>query len=248
MSASGLLWMTAFLLLAPHLLRPRRGGPKPEIHGLSAFLWWIVRFYGGFWHRLELPVGLAPLPARGPAILIANHTCGIDNFLLQAACRRKLGFLIVQDWYEFWMCRPFCRMLACIPVRRDGRDLAATRAALRAGTGRVVPIFPEGRIIPSSGRAFGTPQSGAAFLALRSRVPVIPAYISGTPTTDQIFQALGTPSHARVVFGAPVDLSRFTTDGAHIDKATLRAATDVLFNAIRSLRDQFPPEQMGSDG
>jgi 1-acyl-sn-glycerol-3-phosphate acyltransferase len=243
MSPTLLLLMTAGLLLLPHLIRPRGGKPADIRTPLELGLWWFVRSYCGFWHRLAKPVGMAPLPEHGPAILISNHTCGIDNFILQAACRRKLGFLIVQDWYDFWMLRPFCQWLDCIPVRRDGRDLAAARAALRAlERGRVVPIFPEGRITPCSGREFGTPHPGSAFLALRSHAPVIPAYISGTPRTSDIFRALCTPSRARVVFGPPVDLSRFATDDDHIDKQTLRAATDALFDAVRSLRDRFPPD------
>ena len=243
MSPTLLLLITFTLLLSPHLIRPRGGEPAEIAGPVETGLWWFVRFYCGFWHHLARPVGMAPLPEHGPTILISNHTCGIDNFLLQASCERKLGFLIVQDWYDFWMLRPFCRWIGCIPVRRDGRDLAATRAALRAlEQGRVVPIFPEGRIRPESGHGFGTPQPGSAFLALRSGVPVIPAYISGTPRTSDIFRALRTPSRARVVFGPPVDLSRFAGPGEHIDKATLQAATEALFDAIRSLCDRFPPD------
>jgi 1-acyl-sn-glycerol-3-phosphate acyltransferase len=224
------------LLAVPALLRPRPH-PRPEIHGALRLLWWLNRFLCGFWHRLELE-RLAPLPEHGPAILIANHTCGIDNFLLQAGCDRVLGFMIVQDWYDHWLCHPFCRLLDCIPVKRDGRDLAATRAALRAlEQGRVVPIFPEGRIIPTSGREFGEGKPGAAYIALRANVPVIPAYISGTPETRSIWEALRTPSHAKVVFGDPIDLTPYQT-GGHATKDAAPEVTEVFMNAIRALRDR----------
>jgi 1-acyl-sn-glycerol-3-phosphate acyltransferase len=140
--------------------------------------------------------------------LIANHTCGIDHLLLQATTYRVLGFMIAQEYYDNRLFHPFCKLIRCIPVKRDGRDLSATRAALRAlEEGRVVPIFPEGRILPTSGRELGEIKQGAAFLALRAGVPVIPAYIRGTPETNQIGPSLITPSSARVVFGKPVDLS-----------------------------------------
>lgn len=113
------------LLLASWLLQPRRR-ERPEIHGLLELLWWINAAYCGFWHRLEYP-RIAPLPDRGPAILIANHTCAVDHMLLQASCRRVLGFMIAQEFYHMPISRPFCRLLGCIPVRRDGHDLAATR-------------------------------------------------------------------------------------------------------------------------
>src|SRR5262249_28955956 len=145
--------LASLLLWVPWFLRPRRAsGGEDEIRGGLRLLWWVNATYCGFFHRLERE-GMAPLPTRGAAILISNHTCGIDHLVLRAGCRRVLGFMIAQEFYEHWLCRPFCRLLGCIPVRRDGRDLAATRAALRAlEQGRVVPIFPEGRILPTSGR------------------------------------------------------------------------------------------------
>lgn len=240
MSSLSLLLFSALLLLIPWALAPRPV-PRPEIHGLLRLLWWLDRFYCGFWHRLETES--APLPDQGPAILISNHTCGIDNFLLQAGCRRVLGFLIVQDWYDNRFAHPFCKLLHCIPVRRDGRDLAATRAALRAlEQGRVVPIFPEGRIVPTSGREFAEPKSGVAFLALKAQAPVIPAYIRGTPATTDIGRALMTPSRARVTYGPPIDLSRFSsTHSDHPDRETLSQVAEHLMSAIRALRDAETP-------
>ena len=144
--------------------------------------------------------------------------------------------MIAKEFYDFWVCRPFCRLIGCIPVRRDGRDLAAIRAALRAlEEGRVVPIFPEGKILPTSGRELGEGKSGVAFIALHARVPVIPAYIRGTPETKNVWKALITPSRARVVFGPPIDLSDFPP-GLPIDKPTLAAVTERLMDAIRELR------------
>src|SRR5215213_1628974 len=195
MSGFSLLVCSALVLVGPWLLLPVRR-ERPEIHGYLRVLDWINRFYCACWHGLRSE-GMAPLPERGPAILISNHTCCVDNLLLQAASRRVLGFLIAQEFYDHWAIRPFCRVLGCIPVRRDGRDLAATRAALRAlEEGRVVPMFPEGKIHPTSGREIGQGKPGAAFIALNARVPVIPAYIRGTPPTRSIWKALYTPSHA----------------------------------------------------
>jgi 1-acyl-sn-glycerol-3-phosphate acyltransferase len=222
------------ILFLPGALAPSRRA-TPEIHGVIRLLWWLNLWYCHVVHRLQ-STGPAPLPERGAAILIANHTCGIDHMILQAATRRLLGFIIAKEFYDFWACRPFCRMIGCIPVRRDGRDLAALRAALRAlEEGRVVPIFPEGKILPTSGRELGEGKSGVAFIALHARVPVIPAYIRGTPETSNVWKALLTPSRARIVFGAPIDLSEFPPS-LPIDKPTLAAVTERLMDAIRELR------------
>lgn len=207
-----LLTLTIVLLTLPHIILPARSGlsrqqSQPEIHGTLRPMHWMVIAYCALWHRLRTN-GWAPLPETGPAILIANHTCGIDHLVLQAGCRRVLGFIIAREYYDWSLIHWFCKRVGCVPVNRDGRDLQAIRAALRSlACGHVMSTFPEGRITPSSGREFGPILPGAAFLAVRAGVPVIPAYIRGTPETNQIGESLITPSQAVVIFGEPIDLS-----------------------------------------
>ena len=91
--------------------------------------------------------------------------------LLQAASRRLLGFMVAREYYESPWLHWICSHIGCIPVNRDGRDLAAIRAAMRAlGEGRVVPIFPEGTIVPESGRRLGRDEAGQR-LTSRAGVP-----------------------------------------------------------------------------
>jgi 1-acyl-sn-glycerol-3-phosphate acyltransferase len=210
---------------------------KPEIRGILRPLWWVNAFYCAFWHKLERN-RKAPLPEHGPAILISNHTSGVDHMILQAGCRRVLGFLIAQEYFDLWFCRPICKLIGCIPVKRDGRDLTAMRAALRAlEAGRVVPIFPEGRIHATSGRELGEAKSGAAYIAIRSGAPVIPAYIRGTPKTGEVFRALATPSHTRVVFGAPIELEPVGSSDRESERERIDRVTEQFMAAIRALKE-----------
>ncbi len=213
--------------------------PKPEVRGVLVPLWWFNRLYTSFLHRLEIQAD-APLPAEAAAILISNHTCGIDHLILQAGTRRLLGFMITEAYYNHPVYHPFCKMINCIPVKTEGNDATALRAGIRAlRDGRVLPIFPEGRINPSSGREFHDPKPGAAYLALRTGVPVIPAYISGTPPTAEIPAVCFTPSHARLVFGPPIDLSDLMEGKGHQDeRARVDEAMHRMFGAIVALRDQ----------
>ncbi len=196
---------------------------------------WMVIAYCALWHRLRTN-GWAPLPERGPAILIANHTCGIDHLVLQAGCRRVLGFIIAREYYDWSLIHWFCKRVGCVPVNRDGRDLQAIRAALRAlGDGHVLTTFPEGRITPSSGRELGPMLPGAAFLAVRAGVPVIPAYIRGTPETNQIGASLMTPSQAVVTFGDPIGFTDFEPKQAG-DKAVQAEVSRRFLEAFLDLK------------
>ena len=196
---------------------------------------WMVVAYCAIWHRLKSN-GWAPLPESGPALLIANHTCGIDHLILQAGSRRILGFVIAREYYDWPLIHWFCKLVGCVPVNRDGRDLQAIREALRAlSEGHVLTTFPEGRITPSSGREFGAMLPGAAFLAIRAGVPVIPAYIRGTPETDQIGESLVTPSRAVVTFGRPIDLADFQPNQAG-DKAVQAEVSRRFLKAWNDLK------------
>ena len=199
MNSALLLLLSILFLSIPGLMvgSRKRDGPPEDMHEIRGPLRWLYRgiqFYCTTWHGLRIK-GYAPLPGSGPALLIANHTCGIDHMLLQASSRRLLGFMIAREYYESPWLHGICSHIGCIPVNRDGRDLAAIRAALRAlGEGRVLPIFPEGRITPASGRRLGEMRPGSAYLAIRAGVPVVPAYIIGTPGTDEILPSLAMPS------------------------------------------------------
>jgi 1-acyl-sn-glycerol-3-phosphate acyltransferase len=241
-----LLVLAILLVSLPGFLHreARRAGTRPEVHGFLKVLHWVFRAYCALWHQLRSE-GYAPLPEAGPAILIANHTCGIDHVLLQAASRRLLGFMIAREYYESRWLRGICSYIGCIPVNRDGRDLAAIRAALRAlGEGRVLPIFPEGRIVPASGRRLGEIRPGSAYIAIRAGVPVVPAYIIGTPTTDEILESLATPSRARVVFGEPIDLSDIPPDRAG-DKAVQAEVSARFQRALLALQARAIAAQDG---
>jgi 1-acyl-sn-glycerol-3-phosphate acyltransferase len=248
MSVWMLLFLTALVLLAPWAWaawgRALSASPQmrqPEIHGFKALLGGLIALYCQLFHRLKF-TAKAPLPDFGPAILIANHTCGIDHMLLQAASNRVLGFMVAREYYEWGWLRPLCDYVGCIPVNRDGRDVAAMRAAIRAlKAGRVLPIFPEGHVVPASGRTLDEMKPGTAYLAIRAQVPVVPAFICGTPETDEIFASLVTPSRAKIVFGEPIELTDIDPQlagdknvQAEVSERFKRALLDLQVRALKN--------------
>ncbi len=243
MSPWTLTGLAALLLILPLALRPQAPPDRVEFRGLLSCLWYVNIAYCAIVHRLTTEA--APLPATGPAILISNHTCNIDNFLLQAATRRKLSFLIARMYYDAPLFRPFCERLGCIPVD-PGRFTSASRAAIKAlGEGRIVAVFPEGQILPTSGREIGEGKPGVAFIALKAKVPVIPAYIRGTPESNKVWVSFFTPSEARVVYGPPIPPPEPEGRGGHHERDQLAAMTESYMAAIRALRERDPGREPG---
>src|SRR5262249_47287103 len=112
----------------------------------------VVRGYSRLWHRWSSN-GPAPLPATGPAILLANHTCSADPAFLTTGCHRLLSFLIAREFYTLPLLQPLLDYIHCVPVNRKGGDPIAVRIALRRlREGRVLCIFPEGGL-SNAGRA-----------------------------------------------------------------------------------------------
>ena len=238
MSSLALLALAAFFLVAPRFFLTRQ--PRSEIRGLLVPLACINKLYCLFWHRLEAEH--APLPEAGPVILIANHTCAIDHFLLQATSNRLLSFMVAKEFYDHKIFGLGCRLIQCIPVKRDGHDLGATRDALRAlNAGRVVPIFPEGHITPESGRVIKAGKAGVGFIALKAKVPVIPAFLYGTPRQSWFWRCMATPSHARILYGPPVDLADL------VDHDKGRADIEGALARIMDALDQLQAEAKRRD-
>src|SRR4051812_49253295 len=186
------------------------------------------RLVARVWHRtvvLQKP----KLPPTGSAILVCNHTSGLDPFLLQSVLDRVVIWLMAKEYYDIKGMTWFFRAIHAIPVDRDGRDMASVRAGLRKlKEGRILGIFPEGRIEDS--RELLPFQTGVAMMAIRTGVPVYPAYLDGTQRNKSMLGAFLLPNRATLSFGPAVEFDRSDTSREGLEAATaqIRAAVEAL--------------------
>lgn len=125
--------------------------------------------------------------------------------------------------------RWFFNAIEPILVERSGRDLAATRSALRAlKDGKIIGIFPEGRIEKTA--ELLEFQTGIALLAIKSGVPVYPAYLDGTQRCKGMVEAVLVPNRIALAFGEPIVVS----DEGH-GREALERVTEQIRSAIRAL-------------
>jgi 1-acyl-sn-glycerol-3-phosphate acyltransferase len=123
-----------------------------------------------------------------------------------------------------------------VPVTRDGRDFIALRTALRRlEEGCAVCLFPEGNLSGVPSRRILPAKHGIGYLALRTRVPVYLAHITGGPQTERLLNSwvLPTPKAVRVYFEGPVDLSTYL--GRNRDRRLIVDVTNVLMARIEKL-------------
>ncbi len=228
---SGLLIVTALWGLRRYVFRGPMHRPMLNLG------WRVVRLYGQAFHRVRFD-GAHHVPSTGGAVLVINHTSGVDPFLVQAALQRRVRWMMATDM----MIRPmrwFWRLVEILPVDRDtGRG---TRQSLRAAIaaldrGELVGIFPEGGINRAPGEGLKAFESGVGLLAHRADAPLVAVYIDGTPRGVSAYGSLWRASHSRVVFGRPVTAAELR-DEARDRPGRNDAIAAALRRRIEALRD-----------
>ncbi|NLN19757.1 MAG: 1-acyl-sn-glycerol-3-phosphate acyltransferase [Firmicutes bacterium] len=185
----------------------------------------VVRTY--FRERVE---GREHVPKTGPFVLAANHVSYIDPVVLGVACPRPIHFMAKAELFRIPVLGFLIRELGAFPVQRGAADRSAIRRALRIlNDGGVVGVFPEGTR-NRRGEVLN-PQGGAALIALKAGVPVLPAAIWGTANIDGPLH-LPKPVRVGVRFGELIDLGRpETVDRKGVDEASMR-----IMSKIRELQ------------
>lgn len=202
---------------------------RPEFRFWTRFWRLVVALVCRLYHGLRLR-NRPTLPKTGPAILVCNHISGLDPFLLQSALPRLIVWMMAREYYELKAFNWFFRLIDAIPVERSGRDMAATRKAIRAlEQGRVLGVFPEGRI--ATGQDLLPFQTGVALIAIKTGVPVYPAYQDGTTRGKEMVPAMIHPNRVALRFGPEVVFDRSDTS-----RQTLEKATAAIKNAVEALR------------
>ena len=138
----------------------------------------VIHFVSTIAWRLRIDYGVGfPEP---PFVIAANHSSFLDPPMVAAAYRRRIRFLTLIDLFGNYRTLDLAlKTFEVIEVKRGSIPLRALRRALdHLGEGGVVAIFPEGT---RAWRFGDKPVAlGAAWLALRAKVPLVPIAIAGT--------------------------------------------------------------------
>ncbi|SDS10492.1 1-acyl-sn-glycerol-3-phosphate acyltransferase [Nocardioides scoriae] len=179
------------------------------------------------WWRMEVH-GARHVPARGPAVLAANHVGWLDGPFLAIASPRPVQALTKREMFA-GPAAPVLRAAGQIPLDRDVVDRRAIRTAVAVlEQDRVVGVFPEGG---RGGGEMTTSRSGAAYLALVTGAPVVPVAFLGTREPGGDAGSL-PPRGSRIAmtFGEPVLLGRsgWPRTQAQVAEAAARVTTAIV--------------------
>jgi 1-acyl-sn-glycerol-3-phosphate acyltransferase len=142
------------------------------------FVLWVL---ASLIYRLRY-TGRESIPGRGAAVIVANHVSFIDWFIVTAACRRPVRFVMDHTFFRMPLLGWLFRVAKAIPIAPAKQDAALKEKAFEQISrelqdGNLVCIFPEGAITRDGAMAPFRP--GIERILARDAVPVIPMALGG---------------------------------------------------------------------
>ena len=207
---------------------------RPIVTGICRVLW-----------RVRL-VGVENLPREGGFILAPSHRSMMDIPFAAVPTPRRIRFMGKKSLFGVPVIGPIFRWLGGFPVARDGTDRKAVRDSvemLRAG--EVLCVFPEGT--RQHGPKIQPLQPGAAYLALRSGVPLVPIGIAGS---EEILRTKRDPiprfGRVAIVVGVPIKPEKLA--GTLVPRDRVDALTARLADEMQLVYDDAYDARTGRPG
>jgi 1-acyl-sn-glycerol-3-phosphate acyltransferase len=200
-------------------------------------IYWIAFYLQKIFYKAYLSLEAChqeKIPKRGGYIIASNHLSNLDPMLVGIASGRRLSFIAKRSLFKNPFVNFFLYQFGAFPVKRGAFDLQGIKEALRrleAQQGLV--MFPQGGR-RSEDLDASEVKAGVGFLAVKAKVPVVPALISGSdkampPGAKGIRRAKVT-----VVFGDPIEVS---------SEASYQDIADRVRDAIKAISAQHGERQ-----
>lgn len=184
--------------------------------------------------RLEVH-GAHNIPPTGAFVLAPIHRSNIDTPIAAAVTRRRLRFMGKDSLWRHQPVRWLLSALGGFPVTRGSADreaLARCIAVLRAGEPLV--LFPEGT--RQSGPTVMPLFDGAAYVAVKSSVPIVPVGIGGSEGVMPKGSRMIRPKKCVVVVGEPILVA--ADEQGRVARSAVRETTEELTKQLQDLFDR----------
>ncbi len=138
--------------------------------------------------------GKENMPPGGGVIVASNHVSYLDPVVVGCTFDRRVSYLAKEELFKTPVLGWIVRQLGAFPVKRGSGDRGAIRESLKLLTeGHAFGIFPEGTRSKTGLLQDGKP--GAAMLAVKAKVPILPIGLKGTKKCRKIRVKVGKPMY-----------------------------------------------------
>ncbi|MDQ3738536.1 MAG: 1-acyl-sn-glycerol-3-phosphate acyltransferase [Actinomycetota bacterium] len=178
--------------------------------------------------------GRQHLPS-GPYVLAPTHRSNYDTPVTAALTNRRLRFM---GKHTLWKHRAIGWLLSAFggfPVTRGTADREALRRCVEVlESGEALVMFPEGE--RKSGPDVHPLKDGAAYVAARAGVPIVPVGIGGTEGVMPVGSKFVYPRRVHVVIGAPLAVPG--SEDGKVARSGIRDTTARLHVVLQRLFDE----------
>jgi 1-acyl-sn-glycerol-3-phosphate acyltransferase len=184
--------------------------------------------------RVEIR-GREHIPTRGAYVIAPVHRSNVDTLLAGCLTRRRIRFMGKDSLWKYRWSGAFFSSLGGFPVHRGAPDREALRVceeAVRAG--EPVVLFPEGT--RQSGPTVQPLFEGAAFVAGRAGVPILPVGIGGSEWAMPKGEKAIHPVKVVIVVGAPIPAPA-RSEGGRVSRRAVSETSDRLHRELQALFD-----------
>jgi 1-acyl-sn-glycerol-3-phosphate acyltransferase len=181
--------------------------------------------------------GREHLPSSGAYVIAPVHRSYVDTPITACITTRRIRFMGKQ---EVWKYRPIgwlVSALGAFPVNRGTADREALNRCISVlAAGEPLVLFPEGE--RKDGPRVHPLFDGAAYVAARAGVPIVPVGIGGSAAVMPRHARMIHPHRVRVVIGPPIHVDTGQPANGRVPRAAIRAATEVLYAELQRLFDE----------
>jgi 1-acyl-sn-glycerol-3-phosphate acyltransferase len=178
--------------------------------------------------------GLEYVPSEGGFVLAPVHRSNMDTPYAASVTHRRLRYM-GKD--ALWKVRPAGWLLSALggfPVTRGTVDREALRRCLDVlDAGEPLVVFPEGE--RKSGPVVQPLFEGAAYLASKAGVPIVPVGIGGSERAMPKGARYIRPAKVVVIIGPP--LTAEADESGHVSRPAIRELTQRLHDELQKLFD-----------
>ncbi|MFL0605812.1 lysophospholipid acyltransferase family protein [Cylindrospermopsis raciborskii] len=194
-----------------------------------AFKWSVVSpmlhaYFGGKIYGVE------NVPQTGGLVIVSNHASYFDPPIVSNCVCRPVAYMAKEELFKIPVLAQAIKLYGAYPVSRGTADRGAIRYALEyLENDWAVGVFLEGTRT-SDGRIHD-PKRGAALLAAKAKVPLLPVSLWGS---EKIVQP-GTPIPRKVPL--TIRIGKLIATPSSTSKEELEAVTRQCAEAINRLHD-----------